>query len=105
MPECASCRLYLLLDSLENFDIALDLRSRAISNFPSHLEVKYNRKETHTGIIFYIYLPVAAAVRRLLRRCCKTKLRTVVTRGLTLRRRSATFHATRNRLRKRSIVF
>ena len=55
MPECVSFRLYLLLDAWENFDIALDLRSLAISNFPTHLEVKYSRKETHTDIIFYMY--------------------------------------------------
>ena len=39
MPERVSCRLYLLLDAFENFDISLDLRSRKISNFPTHLEV------------------------------------------------------------------
>ena len=39
MPGHVSCRLYLLLDALENFDISLDLRSREISNFPIHLEV------------------------------------------------------------------
>ena len=38
MPGRVSCRLYLLLDALENFDISLDLRSREISNFPTHLE-------------------------------------------------------------------
>ena len=53
MPECVSCRLYLLLDVWEKFDIALDLWSRAISNFPTHLEVN-SRKETNTGIISYI---------------------------------------------------
>ena len=40
MPGRVSCRLYLLLDALENFDISLNLRSREISNFPTHLEVK-----------------------------------------------------------------
>ena len=40
MPECVSFRLYLLLDAWENFDIALDLRSREISNFLTHLDVK-----------------------------------------------------------------
>ena len=39
MPGCVSLGLYLLLDALENFDISLDLRSREISNFPTHLEV------------------------------------------------------------------
>ena len=39
MPGHFSCRLYLLLDALENFDISLDLRSREISNFPTLLEV------------------------------------------------------------------
>ena len=53
MPECVLFRLYLLLDAWENFDIALDLRSGAISIFPTHFEVKYRRKETHSGIIFY----------------------------------------------------
>ena len=47
---------HFLLVVLENFDTALHLRSRAISKFPTHLEVKYSRKETHTGIIFYIYV-------------------------------------------------
>ena len=42
----------------ENFDIKLDLRSRAISNFPTHLEVKYSRQKTLTGITFYIYQTV-----------------------------------------------
>ena len=42
MPECVSFRLYLLLDAWENFDIALDLWSRAISNFATHHEVKYS---------------------------------------------------------------
>ena len=47
MPGHVSCRLYLLLDALENFDISLDLRSREISNFPTHLEVnKTDRKRT-----------------------------------------------------------
>ena len=54
MPGRVSCRLYLLLDALENFDISLDLRSREISNFPTHRS-KYNRQETHTVIIFYMY--------------------------------------------------
>ena len=39
MPGRVSCRLYLLLDAMENFEISLDLRSREISNFPTHLEV------------------------------------------------------------------
>ena len=47
MPGRVSCQLYLLLDALENFDISLDLRSREISNFPTHLEVNTtNRKHT-----------------------------------------------------------
>ena len=47
MTGCVSCRLYLHLDALENFDISLDLRSRDISNFPTHLEVNTaDRKHT-----------------------------------------------------------
>ena len=47
MPGPVSCRLYLLLDALENFDISLDLRSREISNFRTHLEVNTtDRKHT-----------------------------------------------------------
>ena len=47
MPGRVSCRLYLLLDALENFDISRDLRSREISNFPTHLEVNTtDRKHT-----------------------------------------------------------
>ena len=47
MPGCVSCRLYLLLDELENFDISFDLRSREISTFPTHLEVNTaDRKHT-----------------------------------------------------------
>ena len=47
MPGHVSCRLYLLLDALENFDISLDLRSREISNFSTHLEVNTtDRKDT-----------------------------------------------------------
>ena len=30
MPDSVSCRLYLLLDALENFDISLDLVERDI---------------------------------------------------------------------------
>ena len=56
MPECVSFRLYLLPDAWKNFDIARDLRSSAMSNFPTHLEVRYSRKETHNGIILYMYL-------------------------------------------------
>ena len=37
MPGRVSCRLYLLLDALESFDISLDLRSREVSNYPTHL--------------------------------------------------------------------
>ena len=49
MPGRVSCRLYLLLDALENFDIKFSKASRS----------KYNRQETHTVIIFYIYyIPV-----------------------------------------------
>ena len=40
MPGSVSCRLYLRLDALENFDISRDQRSSEISNFPTHLEVK-----------------------------------------------------------------
>ena len=50
MPGRVSCRLYLLLDALENFDISRD-RS------------KYNRQETHTVIIFYIYLTILYNIR------------------------------------------
>ena len=47
MPECVSCRLYLLLDALENFDISLNLWSRELSNFPTHLKVNTaDRKHT-----------------------------------------------------------
>ena len=47
MAGRVSCRLYLLLDALENFDISLDLRSRKISNFPTRLEVNTtDRKHT-----------------------------------------------------------
>ena len=47
MPGCVSCRLYLLLNALENFDISQDQRSREISNFPTHLEVSTtDRKHT-----------------------------------------------------------
>ena len=54
MAGHVSCRLYLLLDALENFYISLDLRSREISNFPTHLEVNTTDRK-HTVIIFYIY--------------------------------------------------
>ena len=38
---------YARLDALENFDIWLDLRSREISNFPTHLKVNTaDRKHT-----------------------------------------------------------
>ena len=47
MPECVSCRLYLRLDALENFDISIDLRSREISHFSLHLEVNTADKK-HT---------------------------------------------------------
>ena len=47
MPGRVSCRLYLLLDALENFDISLDFRSREISNLPTHLGVNTtDRKHT-----------------------------------------------------------
>ena len=47
MPGCVSCWLYLLLNSLENFDISLELWSCNISNFPKHLEVNTaDRKHT-----------------------------------------------------------
>ena len=52
MPEFVSFRLYLLLDALKNSDIARD----RISNFRTHLKVKYSQKETHTDIIFYIHI-------------------------------------------------
>ena len=46
MPGRVSCRLYLLLNALENFDdIKFSISSRS----------KYNRQETHTVIVFYIY--------------------------------------------------
>ena len=37
--RCVSCRLYLLVDALENLDISRDRRSSEISNFLTHLEV------------------------------------------------------------------
>ena len=47
MPGRVSCRLYLLVDALENFDISRDRRSREISTFPTRLEVKTtDRKHT-----------------------------------------------------------
>ena len=47
MPGRVSCRLYLLLDASENFDISLHLRSREISNSLTHLEVNTtDRKHT-----------------------------------------------------------
>ena len=47
MPGYVTCRLYLLLDALENFDISRDLWSPEISNFPTHLEVNTtDRKQT-----------------------------------------------------------
>ena len=47
MPGHVSCRLYLLLDAMEDFDVSLDLRSREISNFPTQLEVNMtDRKHT-----------------------------------------------------------
>ena len=47
MPGRVSCRLYLLLDALENFDIPLDLWSREIPIFPTHPEVNTtDRKHT-----------------------------------------------------------
>ena len=55
MPGCVSCRLYLLLDALENFAIWLDLRSREISIFSNASRSKYSRQETHAVIIFYMY--------------------------------------------------
>ena len=55
MPGRVSYRLYLLLDALENFDISLDLRSREISNLPTHLEVNTTDRK-HTVIIFFIYI-------------------------------------------------
>ena len=55
MPGHVSCRLYLLLDVLENFDISLDLRSRDIK-FSNSSQSKYNRQVTHSVIIFYMYL-------------------------------------------------
>ena len=54
MPGCVSCRLYLLLDVLVNFNISIDLRSREISNFPTHLEVNTaDRKHTLTKYSIY----------------------------------------------------
>ena len=53
MPGHISCRLYLLLDALENSDILLDLQSCEISNFPTHLEVNTTDRK-HTVIIFYM---------------------------------------------------
>ena len=47
MPGRVSCRFYLPLDALENFDISLDLQSREISNFPTYLEVNTTERK-HT---------------------------------------------------------
>ena len=47
MPERVSFRLYLLLNAFEIFDISLNLRSREISNFPTHLKVNTTDRE-HT---------------------------------------------------------
>ena len=58
MPGCVSCRLYLLLDALENFDISSDLRSREISKFSNASRSKYSRQETHAVIIFSIYASI-----------------------------------------------
>ena len=52
MPECVSCRLYLLPDALENFYVLIDLRSREISNFPMLLEVNTADRK-HDVIITY----------------------------------------------------
>ena len=49
MPGCVSCRLYLVLDALENFDISRDIKCSNASRS------KYSRQETHAVIIFYIY--------------------------------------------------
>ena len=68
MPGCVSCRLYLLPDALENFGVLLDLRSREISNFPTHLEVNTaDRKHTlsyirivipNIRIPFSVFVPI-----------------------------------------------
>ena len=49
MPGCVSCRQYLPLGALENFDISRDVK------FSNSSRSKYNRQETHAVIIFYIY--------------------------------------------------
>ena len=56
MPGRVSCRLYLLLNALENFDISRDLWSREISNFPTHLEVNTTDRK-HTLSLYSIYFP------------------------------------------------
>ena len=61
MPERVSCQLYLLLDALENFDNR-ETVSRDIK-FSNSSRSKYNRQETHTVIIFYIY-PIASCPNR-----------------------------------------
>ena len=55
MPGHVSCRLYLLLDVLENFDISLDLRFREISNFRTHFEVNTTDRK-HTLSQYFIYI-------------------------------------------------
>ena len=55
MTYLVSLVLYLLLAALENFDIALDLRSRAISNFPAAAQSKYRGQGTNHDLIFLMY--------------------------------------------------
>ena len=59
MPGRVSCGLHLLINVLENFDIWLNLQSREISNFPTHLEViKYIQPTGNTCFhnILYVYI-------------------------------------------------
>ena len=55
MPECVSSRLYLPLDTLENSDTSLDLRSSEISIFPTYLEVNTADRK-HTLAYYSIFL-------------------------------------------------
>ena len=54
MTCLVSLALYLLLAVLDNFDITLDLRSCAISNFPPTARSKYKGPLTIYDIILHI---------------------------------------------------
>ena len=51
MPGRVSCRLYLLLDALENFDISLDLRSQIFQLISKKIQPTGN---THCHNILYL---------------------------------------------------